>query len=114
MTGYEIYRQAESLLGYSDTHRICEQDEVTTCGIDQINCILADLHCQTIPALVTELELSAPIKEALLCGTAALIALSDGDFEKNRTWATVYQSKRAAALAGIGTISDVLPAPGEG
>ena len=101
MTGYDAVKRAMNLLGYSaEEGERYETNSASVNGLGIVNQISSDLGCGII----------SPEKEEALCyGTAMLLALREGDAEKNRLFAEIYNQKRGTALAGLTHIKDCLP-----
>ncbi len=110
MTGYDVIKRAIHLLGYSgeevdtsETHGAAEK------GLEIINQLLPDLNCNGIFSLLDSLEIPKAKEEALFYGAAMLLALIEGDANKNQLFAEMYNAKRATALAEISGVKDTLP-----
>lgn len=110
MKGYDIYKRALNLLGYSGGEGSPTAAELMEkrC-LEAVNQILADLKCEPISSLSAELANTAAKTEALCYGTAMMLSLTEGDGEKNRLFTEIYNAKRAAALACIEHVGDCLP-----
>lgn len=110
MTGYDIIKRAMNLLGYSgnsdDPGRAVGE---TAKGAQIINQLLLDLNYGDIVSLSESLDISHSAEDALCYGTAMLLAITEGDAEKNRVFAEIYNAKRSAALAKTDTVKDCLP-----
>lgn len=113
MKGYEIYNRVLTLLGYSGNNVSPAAAELMEkrC-LEAINQISADLKCDPISSLAEELPIGSAKTEALCCGVAMLMSLTESDGEKNRLFADLYNAKRAAALAKIEHIGERLPNAG--
>lgn len=110
MTGYDIIKRAMNLLGYSangdDPDRAVGE---AAKGIQIVNQLLLDLNYGDIVSLSDSLEISHSAEDALCYGAAMLLAVTEGDSEKNRFFAEIYNAKRSAALAKTDTVKDCLP-----
>ena len=110
MTGYDAVKRAMNLLGYSaEEGERYETNSASVNGLGIIKQISSDLGCGIISSLSASLEISPEKEEALCYGTAMLLALREGDAEKNRLFAEIYNQKRGTALAGLTHIKDCLP-----
>ena len=110
MNGYDIYDRAMVRLGFKATGK----NEIMDAGIISravgfINQIALDLRLKTIEDLSDNIDCSAELSEALCCGVAMLISLSDSDTNKNVIFTALYNAKRAAVLSGKTFIEDTLP-----
>lgn len=110
MNGYDIYDRAIIRLGYKSTGKT----EITDSGImiravEFINQIAIDLKLGPIKDLSDKIECSNEFSEALCCGVAMLISLSEGDANKNVIFTALYNAKRAAVLSSKAFIEDTLP-----
>ena len=110
MNGYDIYEKAVLRLGYK---RMGESDIVDTRlserSLEFINQIAEDLKLKQIENLSQEINIGLPYTEALCCGLAMLLSLSEGDTNKNIIFTALYNAKRAAALCEGDTVEDTLP-----
>lgn len=110
MTGYEALKKAMIISGcFTEAYEDCLPAAVKIRGLELLNQILSDLKCEAAGALSDELALSKPKADALCYGTAMLLTLTEGDGGRNKLFADIYNSKRAAALSELGSISDRLP-----
>lgn len=109
MTGYDVIRRAMSLLGYSGGSDPSESEKNSANGFEFIKQLTSDLRCGCVSSLSDSLDISHAKEEALCYGTAMLFALAEGDGEKNRIFAEIYNSKRVTALAETAVIKDSLP-----
>ena len=105
MSGYEIFKKAILRLGYDGALNKSFDER----SLELLNQIASDLKLPIIENLVQPLLLTPEQNEALCCGLAMLLALSEGDAEKNEIFANIYNSKRAALLSEQQKIQDVLP-----
>lgn len=110
MTGNEIYKRCLSLLGYTPT----EQETVSTSSLlsrmpDILNQILTDLKLPEIKSLDETVKGTNLQIDAVCCGCAMLLSLSDGDNRKNRVFTEIYNARRGAALCETDKIKDNLP-----
>ena len=113
MKGYDIYNRALTLLGYGGNNASPAGAVLMEkrC-LEAINQISADLKCEPISSLAEELPTGSAKTEALCCGVAMIMSLTESDGEKNRIFADLYNAKRAAALAKIEHIGERLPDAG--
>ena len=110
MTGLDIYNKAMMLLGYDqNTVNHGAIDEIMPKALDIINNILIDLNLSPINSLAEEINGTPKQKDALCSGTAMLIALLEGDTNKNVIFTGIYNAKRSIALKTSANIEDVLP-----
>ena len=110
MKGFDIYKRAMLLLGYNDIVNTSSlQARFEEQGTEVISQIAADLKISDIPSLSSDINIEREQSEALMYGTAMILALTEGDSAKNRVFTELYNAKRAAALKEIGRIADVLP-----
>ncbi len=115
MTGYDIYKRALALLGYSaGGNETAENSSISARLPELINQILSELEIDLIESLADKIDTTPQKAEAIYYGTAMLIALSESDGTKNQIFAGIYNAKRAAALSKKDSISDVLPSVGSG
>ncbi len=110
MNGYEIYDRAMIRLGY----KAIGKNEIQDVGImgraaEFINQIAVDLGLKPIEDLSDNIDCSDELSEALCCGVAMLISLSDSDANKNVIFTALYNAKRATVLSGRAFIEDNLP-----
>ena len=111
MTVNEIFDRVLALLGYSNKDGGYEGLEVLKSRvIDCVNQILADLETEV---MVSKLNDSLPVEgvgiEAVIYGTAMLLALSICDNEKNVLFAGLYNIKRATYKSNVYQKKDALP-----
>lgn len=122
MTGTEAFRQALSLLNYTDTQTggVPGGAALHRQALPAVNRIAADLwyvgHTAPFTPLISlseEVPLDgAAAQLALPCGVAMMMALAEGDTDNHTVFAAEYTARRAAA--GVGArIADVLPAAQE-
>ena len=115
MTGHKIFNDAMKLLGYTDSFG--EIDDST--GLKQratavINRILCDLGEEfSIERLTDKITLSKEKEDALIYGTAMLLALSDNDGGKNKLFAEIYNGKRSVAKGNKSSVTDTMPVVSE-
>lgn len=112
MSGYDIYKKAMSLLGYTDANGDVSGDEgLKKRALDAVNQIGGDL-CDMTPltALTEPVTADRRTLEALPYGVGMLLALGEGDGGKNQLFCELYNAKRASAKASETRICDVLPA----
>lgn len=104
MSGYDIFKKALLRLSYTKF-----ENNLSVKALEFINQICIDLKLPAVENLSQEMNLSADIAEAVCCGLAMLLSLSEGDSEKNRIYTNMYNSKRAAVLSKTTYVEDVLP-----
>lgn len=110
MTGYDVMKRATSLLGYSGGEGDpAESDSAALKGLEIIKQLSMDLRFGEISSLSESLDIPQSKTEALCYGMAMLLALTEGDANKNRLFAEIYNAKRGAALAETANIKDCLP-----
>lgn len=110
MNGYDLYKKAKARLGaIGGADEILSDTRLLERALELINQIAADLKLQTVTDLTQEIVCSDTKNEALCCGTAMLLALSEGDTAKNQLYTNIYNAKRAAALGEITRVEDRLP-----
>ncbi len=111
MTGFEIYRRAMSLLGYTNSSGdISDSSVLLNRTADALHHICVDLGLKAPKILSEALEVDEKQCDAVVCGVAMLLSLGQGDSEMNGIFTSLYNSKRAAVKAQSNKISDVLPA----
>ena len=104
MTGYDIYRKALLRLSYKDY-----ENKLSAKALEFINQICTDLKIANIESINENINCSADVSEAVCCGLAMLLTLSEGDSVKNNVYTNMYNSKRASVLSKTIYIEDVLP-----
>ncbi len=104
MSGYDLFKKALVRLSYTNSY-----NKLSNKALEFINQICIDLKLPTIESLSDKIEQENEIKEALCCGIAMLLTLSEGDSEKNSIYTNLYNSKRAAVLSKVTYVEDVLP-----
>lgn len=110
MTGIDIYKRCVALMGYTSADsEIISDHALTHRFIEIVNQAAADLKIKPIKNLLEEFCVSASKADALCYAAAMFLALSEGDEAKNQLFASLYNTKRATALAETDSISDVLP-----
>ena len=115
MTGYDIYKRAINLLGYSENGKsIVLNDSIFDRSLDLINQIAEDINLPRIASLSEKFVIESKNLQALCFGTAMLIAISEGDSAKAGMFSQIYNAKRAAALNIISTVEDCLPTVSNG
>ncbi len=115
MKGHKIFDEAMKLLGYTDSFgEIDDSTGLKSRATAVINRILRDLSINTsIVKLSDAIEISKEAEDALIYGTAMLLALSDNDGGKNKLFADIYNGKRAAIKGNKSLITDSLPVVSE-
>ena len=110
MNGYDIYEKAVLRLGYKNTEESSVVDiRFTERTKEFINQILSDLKKEEIMDLNDEIALTPDFAEALCCGVAKLLSLSEGDTNKNVIFTALYNAKRTSVLSRKSNIEDLLP-----
>lgn len=105
MNGYEIYNKALLRLGYNGSLN----DRLIKRFPELLNQITEDLKIGTVCDVFEEVNTDNKGIEAICCGVAMLLALSESDGEKHRLYSEVYNAKRATFLAGNTKVEDRLP-----
>ncbi len=111
MKGHNVFDDAIRLLGYTDFEgNIQDTSGLKARAVSVINSILADICSGVkITKLSDEIPLNEEQSDALVYGAAMLLALSDGNGEKNRIFAEIYNGKRAICKSDKSTVRDTLP-----
>ena len=111
MKGYNLFDDAMKLLGYTDFDgNIQDTTGLKERAIPVINRILADVGLDIeISKLSEEINTDKNQREALIYGAAMLLALTDGDGEKNRLFAEIYNGKRSMCKNTKSAVRDTLP-----
>ncbi|MBQ8202698.1 MAG: hypothetical protein IJZ75_00255 [Clostridia bacterium] len=111
MKGYDFFEESMLLLGYTDSEgKLQDTTGLKSRAVAVINRILCDLGINlSIRRLSDEIEVTQKQKDAVIYGVAMLLAFSDGDGGKNKLFADIYNSKRAAVKGGNDKIRDTLP-----
>ena len=110
MTGYDIYKKVLSISGYSSLNEDDFAGQVIIERMpDIINQICFDLKIPAINGLENTVIASSEQSDALCYGVAMLLAVSEGETEKNKLFAQIYNSKRAAVLSETLLVEDKLP-----
>ncbi len=111
MKGHNFFDDAMRLLGYTDFEgNVQDTEGLKSRAVSVINRILADLGAGcTIKKLSDEILLNEKQTDAAIYGVAMLLALSDGNGEKNRLFAELYNGKRAVSKGGKDAVRDTLP-----
>ncbi len=104
MSGYDIFKKALLRLSYTDY-----QNKLSVKALEFLNQILIDLKLKPLEHISQKTDFSPDIAEAVCCGVAMLLTLSEGDSEKNRIYTNLYNSKRAGILSKTTYVEDVLP-----
>lgn len=115
MKGYKIFDDAMKLLGYTDSFgEIDDSTGLKSRATAVINRILSDLNIDVfISKLSDEIRVAKEAEDAIIYGTAMLLALSDNDGGKNKLFADIYNGKRAAVKGSKSLITDTLPVVSE-
>ncbi|MBQ6848129.1 MAG: hypothetical protein IJO62_04375 [Clostridia bacterium] len=111
MTGYDIYKRVCSLLGYKDFGNENDKGAVFH---EMLNQIASDLKLDETKSLSDEIPLTTPQKEAVIYGSAMLLAVSIGDSNCAKLYSELYNCKRSSALSSSDLRVDVLPTPQSG
>jgi hypothetical protein len=110
MTGYDIYKKVLSISGYSASDQADFSQQVILERMpDIINQICFDLKIPSISELENIIGATPKQIDALCYGVAMLLAVSEGETEKNKLFAQIYNSKRAAVLCETQSVEDKLP-----
>lgn len=110
MTGYEVYNKANLRLGYyAATDTTAFESKLLSRALELINQIATDLGIEALENLSQEINCSEAKAEALCSGMTMLLALSEGDSEKNKIFTDIYNAKRSKALSKTSLIEDTLP-----
>ena len=113
MKGHDVYKKVCTLLGYSDFQGdFYNRKSQAVTGM--INQIADDLKIGDIHRLSEEINAGVKQSEALIYGTAMLLALSESDNEKANLFTNLYNAKRSAALCETTRREDVLPVNSDG
>ena len=115
MTAHKIFDDAMKLLGYTDySGEIDDSTGLKARATAVINRILSDLNIDiSINKLSDKIEASKEAEDALIYGTAMLLALSDNDGGKNKLFAEIYNGKRAFVKGNKSLVGDTLPVVSE-
>ncbi len=110
MTGNEVLSRVFNLLGYinSASAKIVN-DNLFKRGPDVINQICNDLNINCIIGLSDKINADSKSLDALCYGVAMIMALVEGDGDKNKVFADIYNAKRATVLSSKEFIEDKLP-----
>ncbi len=110
MTGNDILSRVLNLLGYLNSGTVrSDNDNLLKRAPDIINQICSDLKIKEIVRLSDNIESDKKGLDALCYGTAMIMALVEGDSDKNRMFSDIYNAKRATALSSKEFIEDKLP-----
>lgn len=110
MTGNDVYTRTLALLGYLNTSYLnAGMDNLLKRMPDVIEQVCLDLKMPKIYRLSDEIVATEEQCDALCYGTAMIVALMEGDGEKNELFTKIYNAKRATALSRIEKIEDKLP-----
>lgn len=113
MTVNEIFKNAVNLLGYSESNAGLTQ-RTNSRAVSIFNLVYNDLRnisgYELCPAksISDEIELPQKAVDALICGVASYIALSEGDDLMQAVFSAEYQQRRTA-LTEVTGIEDILP-----
>lgn len=118
MTGYEILKRCNDLLGFKDASGDDDIEVSSYLGaVEYINqvyldiSVARDIEYRPIYTLDDKIEsLSAKEETVLLYGVCMWLSFSMGDGEKNAVFTQLYNSKRAG-LTATDTIRDTMPSP---
>ncbi len=110
MTGYDVYKRACAILGFSDIEE--GNTSVTNEAVTHmINQICADLKIEEFSNLSQNASLNQKEAEALTYGCAMLLNIAIKDNGCASVYTGVYNAKRAAVLNSVDKRHDVLPNP---
>ena len=109
MNGYDLYEKVLIRLGYNNENTVGTDQRFFSSFLELSNQIANDLKLAEIKDFETPLGLTAQETDALCCGTAMLLAFSEGDGNKNKLFTEIYNAKRAALLSKTDYIIDNLP-----
>jgi hypothetical protein len=111
MTVNEIFERTLSLLGYSNIDGTRNGLEVLESRVVHcVNQILSDLEEKvSVTDLSDNITLTGVGMDALIYGTAMLLALNICDSEKNVLFAGLYNIKRATYKSCVAEKKDVFP-----
>lgn len=110
MTGYDIYNNAITLLGYMNSDTIVSpKGNKYERTLRIINWILSDLKCKEITSLSEIITVDGSKADAVCTGVAMLLSLSEGDSQKNKAFTDIYNGKRATVLSEIKYVGDKIP-----
>lgn len=113
MTGYDLYKKICALLGYSYSNT--DANDRRLIRIQEIlEQIALDLKFEPTKMLSEEIIIEAKKKEALIYGTAMMLAASEGDSGNTKMFAQLYNAKRGSALCSKDNVSDTLPTTFDG
>lgn len=105
MNGYNVLTDAVRLIGLETP-----DDSLKIRGLAMINTILCELGYHPIRLLSQKTEVySAVAVQALIVGTAMLIANSLGDSDCRNALSSAYNDIRRSAMGNINRIRDVMP-----
>ncbi len=108
MTGYDVYKKVCSILGYFDLQE--GQTPLHSQAMnDIVNQICTDLKLSLIENLSEEISNDKKVCEALIYGTAMLMAAALRDSGCSALYSELYNAKRASVLGAACTRADVLP-----
>lgn len=113
MTANEIYKQALSILGYSDGNTGLTQ-RTKSRAVAIFNLVYNDLRRisgldrNPISSISDEIDLPENALDVLTCGVASYIALSEGDDLMQAVYSAEYQQRRTT-LSEVTEIEDTLP-----
>ncbi|MCQ2440499.1 MAG: hypothetical protein MJ076_01195 [Clostridia bacterium] len=111
MTGYDIYKKAMLLLGYTDDKGEPQDNgRMYARALNAINQIGDDLCCMPpLSGLFKPVRIPKKALDAIAYGVGMLLSFSDGNSEKNSVLSEIYNAKRAIAKASVSSVKDVLP-----
>lgn len=111
MTAYDIYERAMLIAGYTDFEgRIDNTPSRAVRALAAVNRIVEDLNIPVAAnSLFDEISANSSKLDAMVYGVGMLMSLGDGDSEKNRLFAELYNAKRAGVRKCRGYITDNLP-----
>lgn len=110
MTGFDVFKRCMVLLGYSpESNEVVDNKTLINRMPDIINQIALDLKIPQIFSLSEKININEAKIDALCCGCAMLLALTEGDSGKNQIFTAIYNAKRASVLSQKVKKEDVLP-----
>lgn len=108
MTGYDVLRRICTLLGYSYTESVANK-RITEKTQEIITQIALDLKIDCPKSLSDKIIANGKKSEALIYGSAMMLAISENDASHGALFAELYSAKRTSALCETQNRQDVLP-----
>ncbi len=110
MTGNEVFTRVLNLLGYLNSQTVRGDNEnLLKRAPDIINQICFDLKIGSVKRLSDKINADSKKLDALCYGVAMIMALVEGDGDKNKVFTDIYNAKRAMALSSKEYVEDKLP-----